>query len=163
MSNGRIALTKAGIHITKYYASEINAKSIFVSQKNYPDTIQLGDIRNLKATGLGADVVIGGSPCQNLSITVINNLKHNQGLQGEKSSLFYEYVRVLLESKPTYFLFENVESMAQIDKDIITDFLEVEPIMINSSLFSAQDRKRLYWTNIPVKPLPESNGLLLKH
>src|SRR5690606_39059050 len=86
----------------------------------------------------------------------------NQGLQGEKSSLFYDFVKVLQKVNPKYFLFENVESMKNEDKDIITKTLGIEPIMINSNLLSAQDRKRYYWTNIPVIEQPKDKGLLLK-
>lgn len=105
---------------------------------------------------------MGGSPCQNLSRTVINNMKHNQGLQGEKSSLFYDFARVFYDVKPKYFLFENVESMKDKDKDIITETLGVEPVMIDSAIFTAQERKRYYWTNIPIKDLPEDKGLVLR-
>ncbi|WP_079709755.1 DNA cytosine methyltransferase [Paraliobacillus ryukyuensis] len=100
--------------------------------------------------------------CQNLSRSVINNIKHNQGLKGEKSSLFYEYVRVLEITKPQYFLFENVESMKNEDRDIITETLNVEPVMINSALVSAQDRKRYYWTNIPNVTQPNDKNLFLR-
>lgn len=99
--------------------------------------------------------------CQNLSRTVINDIKHNQGLKGAKSSLFYEYLRVLEYVKPKYFLLENVESMKSEDKDIITEALGVEPVMINSGLVSAQDRKRYYWTNIPNVTQPIDKGLVL--
>lgn len=161
MSCGQLALDRTGIKINKYYASEIDKKSIEITMKNYPNTIQLGDITQLDATGLGIDLLIGGSPCQNLSRAVINNIKHNQGLKGEQSSLFYDYVRILTETKPKYFLFENVESMRNEDRDIITETLGVEPIMINSSLVSAQDRKRYYWTNIPNVTQPADRGLVL--
>lgn len=162
MSCGQIALERVGVKVNKYYASEINEKSIEITMKNYPNTIQLGDITQLDVSGLEVNLLIGGSPCQNLSRTVINNIKHNQGLKGEKSSLFYDYVRILTETKPKYFLFENVESMRNEDKDIITETLGVEPIMINSCLVSAQDRKRYYWTNIPNVTQPEDKELLLK-
>lgn len=162
MSCGQIALGRAGIKVGSYYASEINEKSIEITQKNYPRTIQMGDITKLNVDGLNVSLLMGGSPCQNLSRTVINNIKHNQGLKGEKSSLFYEYVRILTESKPKYFLFENVESMKKEDKEIITETLGVEPIMINSNLVSAQDRKRYYWTNIPNVNLPQDKHLLIE-
>jgi site-specific DNA-cytosine methylase len=162
MSCGQIALKKTGISVEKYYASEVNPHSIKITQKNFPDTIQLGDITHLNTSSLDIRLLIGGSPCQNLSRTVINNIKHNQGLKGEKSSLFYEYVRVLTETKPKYFLFENVESMRGEDRDIITETLGVQPSMINSGLVSAQDRKRYYWTNIPNVEQPVDKGILLK-
>lgn len=166
MSCGQLALERSGIKIDSYFASEVNPHSIKITQKNYPNTIQIGDITLLSDQQLdelgNVDILMGGSPCQNLSRSVINNIKHNQGLKGEKSSLFYEYVRILNKVKPTYFLFENVESMKNTDKDIITETLGVEPIMINSSLVSAQDRKRYYWTNIPNVELPNDKKILLK-
>lgn len=165
MSCGQIALERIGIKVDTYYASEIQPQSIQITQKNYPDTKQLGDITKLSTQDLDElgeiDLLIGGSPCTNLSRTVINNIKHNQGLKGESSSLFYEYVRVMERVKPKYFLLENVESMRQEDKDIITETLGVEPIMINSSLVSAQERKRYYWTNIPNVTQPVDKGLVL--
>lgn len=166
MSCGQIALERTGIKVDKYYASEINKSSITITQKNYPNTVQIGDITNLTKNELlelgEINLLIGGSPCQNLSRAVINNINHNQGLRGEKSSLFYEYIRVLKTVQPKYFLFENVESMKNEDKDIITETFGVEPIMINSSLVSAQDRKRYYWTNIPNVSQPSDKNLLLK-
>lgn len=166
MSCGRIAAERAGIKIDKYYASEIDVHAIKTTQKNYPDTIQLGDIKELtteKLNDLGdIDLLIGGSPCQNLSRLVVNDIKNNQGLKGEKSKLFYEYVRVLEILKPKYFMLENVESMKKEDRDIISEALGVEPIMINSALVSAQDRKRYYWTNIPNITQPEDKDIFLR-
>jgi len=95
--------------------------------------------------GIKFDLLIGGSPCQDLSTAKANG----KGLEGEKSSLFFEYVRILKEVRPKYFLLENVASMKKADKDEITRIMGVEPILINSALVSAQNRKRLYWTNIP--------------
>jgi site-specific DNA-cytosine methylase len=166
----QIALEKAGINVTEYYASEIDKYAIQITQKNFPNTRQLGSVTNLgiakpfldtwiykKDTGEklfnlheGIDLLAGGSPCQNLSPAVINNIKHNKGLEGDKSSLFYEYLRILTETKPKYFLLENVGGMKDKDKDIISEALGVQPIRINSNKFSAQDRDRYYWTNIPV-------------
>lgn len=166
ISSGQIALERAGIKVDKYYASEIYDKAIEITQRNYPDTIQLGDVTKIDESVLSElpkiDLMIGGTPCKNLSRTVINNPKHNQGLQGKHSSLFYDYVRIFKMVKPKYFLVENVESMKNEDKDIITETLGVEPIMVNSSLVSSQDRKRYYWTNIPVDKLPEDKRLVLK-
>lgn len=166
ISCGQIALNHAGIEYDNYYASEINDKSISVTQRNYSDTVQLGDVSKISKKDISElnkiDLLIGGSPCQNLSRTVINNVKHNQGLKGDKSQLFYEYVRILELTKPKYFLFENVESMKSEDRDVITEALNVDPIMINSSLVSAQYRKRYYWTNIPNVTQPEDKKLLLK-
>jgi DNA (cytosine-5)-methyltransferase 3A len=103
------------------------------------------------------DLLIGGSPCQDLSIAK----KNRQGLEGNRSSLFWEYVRILNEINPTYFILENVASMPQKDKDIITETLGVQPVMFNASLVSAQSRKRLFWTNIQFE-LPEDRNIVLK-
>jgi site-specific DNA-cytosine methylase len=107
------------------------------------------------------DLLIGGSPCRNLSKSIYSNKNAERGIVGE-SLLFYEYVRIFNYVKPKYFMFENVESMSDEDKDIITSYLGVEPIMIDSNLFSAQDRKRYYWTNIPIiEELPERNDTMI--
>lgn len=162
ISCGQIALERAGIKIDKYYASEIDDYAIQVTQKNYPNTIQLGDVTKLdraKLESLGkVDLLIGGTPCQDLSIA-----RHNrQGLDGNNSSLFYEYIRVLEIKKPKYFFLENVGSMKKEDKDIITSYLEVEPIYINSNIFSAQSRARYYWTNIPHDELPKTCNIVVR-
>lgn len=171
MSCGQLALQRAGIKYDKYFASEIYEPAIKITQKNYPNTIQLGDVTKIDEDRLKQlpkiDLLIGGSPCQNLSIAVINNYEHNQGLKGEKSSLFYEYVRILRwlkrnNNKDIKFMLENVGSMKNKDRDIITEVLGVEPLNINSNLVSAQDRDRYYWTNIDVKGLPKDKGLVLK-
>jgi len=143
ISCGQLALQRAGVHVDKYYASEIEPNAIKVTQHNFPDTIQLGDVRNIKADNLPKiDLLIGGSPCQTFSIA--GNLT---GFDG-KSGLFYEYLRILKEVKPTYFLLENVK-MKKEWSDEITKELNVMPVLINSNLVSAQDRERFYWTNIP--------------
>jgi len=159
----QLALNKAGINYTNYYASEIDKNAIQVTQNNYPNTIQLGDITKINTIELpGISLLVGGSPCQNLSISVINNIKHNGGLAGAKSKLFYEYLRVLQEVKPKYFLFENVASMTITNRDIISEALEVQPIKINSNLTTAQDRERYYWSNIPSITQPADRGVVLK-
>jgi len=170
MSCGQIALDKLGFGVNNYFASEINQYSIKVTQKNYPNTKQIGDIRDITESDIknmgDINLLMGGSPCQNLSPAVINREHYNQGLEGEKSSLFYEYVRVLdLVNKHNdnfYFLLENVGGMSSKDKEIITKTLDVEPIMIDSALISAQDRKRYYWTNIDVKNQLKDKGQVLK-
>lgn len=148
ISCGQVALERAGIPVEVYYASEIDKYAIQVTQKNYPNTIQLGDIEKIdfKPFEGKIDLLIGGSPCQSLSIT---QSKTRQNLDG-KSKLFFEYVRVSEEVKPRYFLLENVASMKEECKQVITNYMGVEPIYINSNCFSAQDRPRLYWTNLPV-------------
>lgn len=158
ISCGRVALERAGIPIEVYYASEIDKYAIQITQKNYPDTVQLGDVTKLDGKQFDGkiDLLIGGSPCQSLSITMSQT---RQNLDG-KSKLFFEYVRILKEVKPKYFLLENVASMTKECKDIITSYMGVEPVLINSRSFSAQDRPRLYWTNISVAPYTESSLVL---
>lgn len=173
LSGGQIALEKVGIYVNKYFASEIDKDGIIVTQANYPNTIQIGDIRHVYYKEHGQlvwgepqtddlprgysnvkiDLIMGGSPCQDLSSS-----GKGAGIMGDRSILFFEFVRLLKEIKPKYFLFENVESMKDVDKQIITDHLGVEPIAINSRLMSAQNRRRLYWTNIPgVEPPKDKN------
>lgn len=152
------ALQKAGIKINKYYASEIDVNAIIVSKQNHSDIIQLGDVKEINGSLLPKiDLLIGGSPCQDLSIAK----KDRQGLEGSRSSLFWEYVRILKETKPTYFILENVASMSKNDKQTITDALGVEPVKFDASLVSAQSRKRYFWTNIKFE-LPEDRGITLK-
>lgn len=163
MSCGQIALKKLGVEIENYYASEIDKDAMIIAKKNFPNIKHIGDVTKVKGNELPKiDLLIGGSPCQNLSLAVINNIKHNKGLDGEKSGLFYEYLRLLTETKPRYFLLENVGGMRTKDKDLITQALGVEPLQINSNLFSAQDRDRYYWTNIPVDLNIEDKGIVLK-
>lgn len=159
ISCGRVALQRANIPVAKYYASEIDKYAIQVTQKNWPDTIQLGDVKNVWARNLPKiDLLIGGSPCQDLSIAK----NDREGLKGKRSGLFWHYVRLLRTCKPKWFLLENVASMPKEAKAIITREIGVEPILINSALVSAQQRKRLYWTNIPNITQPEDKGIILK-
>lgn len=193
MSCGQIALNNLGIKVENYFASEINKHAIKVTQNNFSNTIQLGDIskvsykdgvlysENGKFNIGSIDLMMGGSPCTNLSFS-----GKQQGLRGEtieeylelknngfdfgkeQSHLFWEYVRLLKEINPTYFLLENVR-MKKYWLDVISKNLDVEPIKdekgkpyINSSLVSAQNRIRSYWTNIPNVKQPEDKGILLK-
>lgn len=145
MSCGQIALDKLGIKVDNYFASEIDKYAMQVTMNNYPNTKQIGSVIDVKASDLPKiDLLFGGSPCQDLSRSKVNG----DGLNGDKSGLFWEYVRVLEEVKPKYFLLENVKMKKEWEK-IITETLGVEPLKINSNLFSAQNRTRLYWTNIP--------------
>jgi DNA (cytosine-5)-methyltransferase 3A len=149
MSCGQIALNRIGVKYNNYFASEIDKYAIDVTQHNYPKTIQLGDITKLDVSTLPKiDLLIGGSPCQSFS-----RAGNNTGFDG-KSGLFWEYVRILNEVKPTYFLLENV-IMKKEWEDIITEALNVNPIEISSAKFVPQARKRLYWTNIPNVGQPE--------
>jgi DNA (cytosine-5)-methyltransferase 3A len=158
ISCARVALTQAGVHVDAYYAAEVDPKAIQVAMKNYPDTIQLGDVRDLSDPPSPIDLLVGGSPCQDLSIAK----KNREGLAGSRSSLFWEYVRIYRLVKPRWFIFENVASMPSTDRDIITQELQVEPVMFDAALVSAQSRKRLFWTNIRFQ-LPADQGILLKN
>ena len=156
MSCGRIALERAGIQVDNYYACEIDTNAIAVAKKNYPDTIHLGDVRNVKSDDLPKiDLVIGGSPCQGFSLAG-KQLAFND----PRSVLFFEYVRLLNECKPKYFLLEN-NRMKKEHLDVITKYLDVEPIKINSALVSAQNRVRYYWTNIPEATTPIDRNIML--
>lgn len=149
MSCGQIALERAGIKVDNYYASEIDVDAIKVTMKNYPSTKQIGSVLDVKASDLPKiDLLIGGSPCQSFS-----RAGDNSGFDGS-SKLFWEFVRVLNEVKPTYFLLENV-IMKKEWEDVITESLGVKPIEITSAKFVPQARRRLYWTNIPNVLQPE--------
>jgi len=174
MSCGQIAFERAGIKIDKYYASEIDKYAIKVTQSNYPDTVQLGSITEWQSWNIEKpDIIIGGSPCQGFSFA-------GKGLNFDdpRSKLFFEFYEILKQYKPKYFLFENV-IMKKESNDVISSLLgelypecvtypelfrtgRLEPIEINSALVSAQNRRRLYWTNIPGIEQPENKGILLK-
>jgi DNA-cytosine methyltransferase len=156
ISCGMVALERVGIKVDKYYASEIDKYAIQVTQKNYPNTIQLGDVTKVDGTKLeNIDLLIGGSPCQGFS-SAGKLLNFND----ERSKLFFEYVRILKEIKPKYFLLENVK-MKKEHQDIISEHLGVNPIEINSCVLSAQRRSRLYWTNIPIRESINDTGVTL--
>jgi len=143
MSCGMIALQRAGIEVTNYFASEIDKYAQIISQKNFPEIIRLGDVTKVFAKDLPKiDLIIGGSPCQGFSMA-----GKMLGHEDPRSKLFWEFKRLVDECNPKYFLLENVRMKKQ-DEQIITDAMGVKPLMINSTLVSAQNRKRLYWTNI---------------
>ncbi len=155
MSCGQIALDKLGIKVDNYFASEIDKYAIQVTQSNYPNTNQIGSILDVKGIDLPKiDLLYGGSPCQSFS-----RAGDGSGFDG-KSKLFWEFVRVLKETKPTYFLLENVVMKKEWEQ-VITDTLGVNPVHICSSSFSAQKRQRLYWTNIPFNPDITDRGITL--
>lgn len=155
MSCGQIALERAGIKVNNYYASEIKKSAIKVTQSNYPNTIQLGDVTKLNASSLPkVDLLIGGSPCQDFSLLKVNG----RGLQGDKSKLFYEYLRIKQELNPKYFLLENVKMKKQSEEDL-DNYLGVKGLHINSRLVSYQNRPRIYWTNIPKASIPLDKGI----
>jgi DNA (cytosine-5)-methyltransferase 3A len=157
MSCGQIALNRAGIKYDKYFASEIDKYAIQVTQHNYPETIQIGDILDVKGSDLPKiDIMFGGSPCQGFSFA-----GKRLNFEDPRSKLFFEFVRLKEELNPKYFLLENVK-MKKEHEQVITEHMGVEPIRINSNLVSAQNRERLYWTNIPGIEQPEDKGILVK-
>ena len=169
ISCGQIALKELGFEIDKYYASEIDKNSINITQTNFPNTIQLGDVTKIDQTVLQTlpkiDLVLFGSPCRSLTKTTAGRKDYNNGLKGS-SWLFYPCADILQWIKENNnpkvkFLVENVDSNKQQDIDEMSEILGVKPVLINSNLFSAQDRKRNYWTNIPIAELPQSNPLVL--
>ncbi|MDE6677767.1 MAG: DNA cytosine methyltransferase, partial [Ruminococcus sp.] len=160
ISCGMVALERAGILVEKYSAYEIDKYALSVSEKNYPEIEQYGDVfeGNFKKHK-GCDLLIGGSPCTYWSIAQKNR---EITPDGEGFKLFMQYIKALEESCPKYFLYENNNSIHQNIKSKISEFLGVEPIMINSALVSAQQRKRCYWTNIPNITQPKDKGIFLK-
>lgn len=157
MSCGQIALNRLGVKYDKYFASEIDKYAIQITKQNYPDTIHIGDVTAIKAAELPKiDLLMGGSPCQGFSFA-----GSQLAFDDPRSKLFFEFVRLLKELKPKYFLLENVR-MKKEYLDIITEHLGVEPILINSALVSAQNRQRYYWTNIPGILQPKDKGIVLK-
>lgn len=154
ISCGYQALLKAGVPVDNYDAYEIDEYAIKVSQKNVPIVKHHGDVIEADFKDyIGYDLLIGGSPCQSLANCNMYLKDGEYGVNGTGASrLFWEYVRALKTIKPKYFFFENVASMRNADKDIITEQLGVKPVKINSVLFNAQVRNRLYWTNIPFTP-----------
>ena len=158
MSCGQIALNRLGIPIKKYYASEIDPYPIKVTQANYPDTIQLGDVRDISLESLPEkpDIILAGSPCTGFSFA-----GKRLAFDDPQSVLFFEFVRLLKEIEPEWFLLENVK-MKKEYLNVITEHVGVEPILLNSALVSAQNRWRYYWTNIPGINEPEDRGIVLR-
>jgi site-specific DNA-cytosine methylase len=160
MSCGQIALKKLGAKVDQYFASEIDKYAIKVAKENFPTTIHVGDVTKIDGNSFvnesKIDLLIGGSPCQGFSKSG-NRLNFDD----PRSKLFFEFVRILRQCKPKYFMLENVV-MNKESRDIISEYLGVEPIEINSNLVSAQSRRRLYWTNIPNVTVPEDKGIVIK-
>lgn len=157
MGCAAIALNDLGVDVN-YFSSEINKSAAFASKLNFPSQIQLGDVTKIKGRSLPPiDLLIGGSPCQGLSIV---NSK-GQGLKCKKSSLFFEFFRLIHETRPKYFLLENVATMKDADRDFISLVLGVPCVEINSSLVSAQNRPRYYWANFPIT-IPQDRGIMFK-
>jgi DNA-cytosine methyltransferase len=158
MSCGQVALERAGIKVDNYFASEVDKHAIAVAKKNYPGTIHLGDVTKWREWDLPEiDLLIGGSPCQGFS-----KAGKQLNFDDPRSRLFFEFVEILNAVKPKYFLLENVR-MKKEYQDTITEYMGVEPVIINSSLVSAQRRERVYWTNLPSVTMPEDKGILLEH
>lgn len=158
ISCGKLALDKAEVKIDNYFASEIDQFALKISGTNNPDIIQIGDVRNIQVEYLPKiDLLIGGSPCQGFS-----NAGKGLNFEDPRSALFFDFVRILKEAKPKFFLLENVR-MKKEWLDIITEYLEIQPILINSAAVSPQNRQRWYWTNIPnVGHPPHTNTQVLK-
>ncbi len=155
ISCGQLALQRQGIHYDSYFSSEINKNQIQVTQDNFPNTIQLGDVTQVGGDLPPIDLLIGGSPCQGFS-SAGKRLNFND----PRSKLFFEFIRLLNQINPRYFLLENVVMKKEF-QDIISNHLGVEPILINSSLVSGQNRNRFYWTNIKFN-LPIDRNIKLK-
>jgi len=159
ISCGQVALDRLGVKVDKYMASEVDKYAIQITQANFPNTIQLGDIRNVTVKE-PVDVLIGGPPCTDVSFAG----KGKGLIKGEKSSLFFEFERILREAiainPDLKFLVENTR-MKQEYVDIISEILGVQPVLINSNLFSAQNRARLYWTNFAIPEIPEDKGIVM--
>jgi len=159
ISCGMLALKRAGIPVEEYHAFEIDKYAMEVSKRNFPEIVQHGNVFNGDFKQFqGYDLLIGGSPCIYWSISKKNRETTSDG---EGFRLFMEYVRALKESECRYFLYENNYSIHRNIKNEISEKLGVQPIMINSALVSAQQRKRCYWTNIPNITQPEDKGILL--
>ena len=157
LSCGQIALNRAGIKYDNYFASEIDEHAIKVTKQNFPNTLHLGDVTKVNSKSLPKiDLLIGGSPCQGFSIA-----GGRLNFEDPRSKLFFEFVRLKNELNPTYFLLENVK-MKKEWQNIITQYLGVEPIEINSKLVSGQNRPRLYWTNIPNVTQPEDLDIVVE-
>lgn len=172
MSCGQIALKELGINVDNYYASEIDKNAIKVTQDNFPQTVQLGDVVALSDNEEALkelpkiDLIMFGFPCRSLSNATAGREEYNNGLKGV-SGIFYNCLKIMNwikenNNQNVKFLIENVNSTNKKDLGIVSELVGVDPILINSNLFSAQDRERLYWTNIEIKPLPTSCELVLK-
>lgn len=155
MSSGQIALNRAGIKYDNYFASEVDKHAIKVTQANYPNTIQLGDVTKWREWNLPQiDLILAGSPCQGFS----KASRDRKNLDDPRSKLFWQFLDILSHYSPKYYLLENV-IMDAFSEETITETLDCDPIEIDAALVSAQSRRRLYWTNIPINGLPINRGL----
>lgn len=159
ISCGMVALERAGISVERYFAYEIEPDAIKISKKNYPRIEHRGDVTTADFTQhKESNIILAGFPCQDLSI----NKANRQGLKGKRSGLFWELVRAIEEVQPKYFLVENNYKMPEEDLKTISQVLGVEPILINSGTVAAQQRFRLYWTNIPNVTQPKDRDIIFK-
>lgn len=157
----RLALNKAGVPVNQYFASEIDKNAIKITQNNFPDTIQLGNVCDIEIDSLPEiDLITGGFPCQSFSLA-----GKQLNFDDPRGQLFFQLLRIFNDCKKRNlkikFLFENVK-MKQQSQDYISDLLGIQPVLINSRLFVAQNRPRLYWTNIPVPELPNESIVTIK-
>lgn len=157
ISCGQEALIRSGVKIEKYYASEIDQRSITITQNRFPKTIQYGNILKIKDYHFLSPInlIMGGSPCQGFSFA-----GKRLNFEDPRSKLFFEFIRLKKELSPDYFFLENVK-MDKKSENIISEYLGVEPILINSSLISAQNRERLYWTNITGFEMPQDRRIII--
>lgn len=162
ISCGRVALERAGVPVEAYYAAKIDPPAIQISRNNYPDIVQLGDVTQWRSWGIdwsSIDLVIGGSPCQGFS-----SAGKKLNFDDPRSKLFFEFVAIVDHVKKhnpaALFLLENVKMSGE-SRDIISQKLGVTPVGINSALLSAQNRNRLYWTNIGEIPQPQDKNILV--
>lgn len=157
ISAGQLALKRANVEFSNYYASEIDKYAISVTQRHFPNTVQIGDVQNINFDNLlGIDLLMGGSPCQGFSIA-----GKRLNFEDPRSKLFFNYLDAKNRLNPKYFLLENVIVQRDV-MELISELLGCYPIKINSSLVSAQSRNRYYWTNIDVKKMPIDKGILFK-
>ena len=156
ISCGQVALQQSGIKVDKYFASEIDKRAIKIAQKNFPQIVQLGCVKTVKASDVGEiDLLLAGSPCQGFSRS-----GKKARWKDQRSGLFFEFLRLLQQTKPTFFLLENV-LMKKENEQIIDDLLGIEGVKINAKLVSCQNRNRVYWTNIPFT-MPKDQGIKLE-
>lgn len=161
MSCGRLALERAGVPVTEYYASEIDEHAIKVSKANWSDVVHLGDVTKWRTWDIPKpDLILAGSPCQGFS-SANSNKEHGDGFDHAKSKLYYVFLAIMREYNSRWFLLENV-SMKSEHIDVITRDMKQKPALLNSNLVSAQNRSRLYWTNIPNQSRPADRGLYIK-
>jgi site-specific DNA-cytosine methylase len=159
----RVALDEAGVPVRNYYSSEVDPYAAAIVRKNYPDVIELGDIKQIKTPPKGVDLMCGGSPCQDLSRAKLGG---GEGLAGDKSSLFWDFVRVRDAAQPKHFLFENVVPRGSVDdKDVrtISNALGVDPVLLDASEFGAMRRPRLFWTDMDVPLHAQSTDQFRNH